>query len=368
MRFSIDAKVLSNALGFVGRAVSPRPTHPVLGCVLVDLCEDGVLSLTGFDLSTGLVKKIEINNYDSIGKAAIPYKLLNEIVSKLSGDLIVSAIYDKDQDSTTIKVESESGEYSFAAMDASDYPQFMECTGSPLELPSDILTQGLERTAPFASSDETKQILTGVHITCADGQLEIATTNGHVLAVMKFELENKITDFEITVPGKSVGALSKMDGDLVSITVDDAAARFECGDSTLVCRLLDGAYPQYNQLIPVRFSGQVSTGKRQLLSALDRLSVLADQKSSLVALEIGQNSIVGRVKSADVGNGVETVSATSTVTDPLEIGFNNAYLINGLRVMDGDFSIHFNESNQPVVFKSNDVDFTYLVMPVQLVR
>ena len=159
-----------------------------------------------------------------------------------------------------------------------------------------------------------------------------------------------------------------MEGDLVKITVDHTAARFECGDSTLVCRLLDGSYPAYNQLIPAQFAGTATSGKRQLLSALDRLSVLADAKSNLVSLEIYPDKIVGRVDSAQVGNGVETVPAAANVSEPEKIGFNNAYLMGGLRIMDGDFTVNFNASNQPVVFKSNDLDFIYLVMPVQIVR
>lgn len=367
MQFFIDAKVLSNALGFVGRAINARPSYPVLACVLVEPFEDGFLTLTGFDLSTGLVKKIDAD-VESSGKVAIPHKLFSDIVSKLSGELIVSAIYDEEQNSTTVKVKSESGEYSFAAMDAEDFPGLTECIGSPLELPADILAQGLERTIPFASIDETKQVLTGVRLSCADNSLEFAATNGHVLGKVKFSLENDVSDFAVTLPSKSVGALSKMEGDLVKVTVDHIAARFECGDSTLVCRLLEGSYPQYNQLIPVKFAGTANASKRQLLGALDRLNVLADQKSQLVSLEIFPDKIIGRSQSADVGNGVEKIPAESNVYEPIQIGFNNAYLINGLKVIGGDFSINFNANNQPVVFKDKDIDFTYLVMPVQLVR
>ena len=283
MQFSIDAKVLSESLSFVGKVVSSRPTHPVLACVLVESGANGI-QLTGFDLSTALVRFVECELFDG-GKVAIPYQLVNNVVSKLSGQITVAAIYDDEKASTTITIKSDNGEYTFQGMIAEDYPQLPECTGDSLELPTDLLAKGLDATIPFASIDDTKAILTGVRIACKDNQLELASTDGHRLGVASFKLEQSVQDFAVTLPSKSLMALSKLEGDTVYLSVNEVNARFEVGETTLICRLLDGHYPQYRQLIPNQFSRKVTVTKRQLLTALDRLQVLTDQKSSLASIK-----------------------------------------------------------------------------------
>jgi DNA polymerase-3 subunit beta len=372
MQFSIDAKVLSESLSFVGKAVPSRPSHPVLACVLVESGSNGI-QLTGFDLSTALVRFVECDLFTG-GKVAIPYQIVNNVVSKLSGQITVAAIYDDEKASTTITIKSDNGEYSFSGMSAEDYPQLPECTGDKLELPSDLLSQGLDLTIPFASIDDTKQVLTGVRIICKDNQLEFASTDGHRLAVASFKLEQSVQDFAVTLHGKSLTALSKLDGETVFLSVNEVNARFQVGETTLICRLLDGNYPQYQQLMPRQFSRKVTVTKRHLLSALDRLQFLTDQKSSLAFIKFFTNFLEAKTSATNLGNGKETVPCESVgnfVSNDgvnFEIAFNNKYVMDGLKQIDGLVTISLNENNQPFVFSPEDGSFRYLVMPVQLVR
>jgi DNA polymerase-3 subunit beta len=252
-------------------------------------------------------------------------------------------------------------------MDASEYPELPSCTNEPLQLPSDVLAQGLACTVQFASTEETKQVLTGVHITLKGNDVEFASTDGHRLAVVRFKVTETLEPFTITLPSKALASLSKIEGDTVELSVSETNAQFKCGDAILICRSLDGAYPNYPQLIPNQFSRTATVEKRALAGALDRLSVLADPKNSVVYIDLSSTSLLASVESKDVGNGQETIPSESNISDIFCIAFNNKYMLEGLKAVSGEVKLQFNENNQPFIIQPVEgLNFTYLVMPVQI--
>ncbi len=382
---------LSSSLSLVSRAVSSRPTHPVLANVLLDADADkNCLRLTAFDLSLGIQSSFTADVQQG-GRITLPAKLLNDIISRLpDGDITLAiAPDDSEGDSHLTTITSESGRFQIRGLNADDFPALPTVEGvKPLMLPVGTLNEGL-RGALFASStDETKQVLTGVHIKGSSDSLEFAATDGHRLAVVEAptQIENEageavvtgsdLADFAVTIPARALRELERMvasqgNGDLISLVVNDTQVIFELGDQRLTSRKLEGAYPAYQQLIPQQFSRTVSLDRKRLISALERVSVLADQKNNLVkfTLQTATNQLQLSVEAQDLGNGEESMAA-EILGEGGEIAFNIKYLMDGLKALpSNDIQMQLNEGNQPVIFTPlGGLKMTYLVMPVQLVR
>jgi DNA polymerase-3 subunit beta len=382
---------LNNNLSLVSRAVSSRPQQPVLGNVLlVADDQENCLRLTAFDLSLGIQTRFTADVQQG-GSITLPAKLLNDIVSRLpDGD--ITLVIDPDSDlgeSHLTTITSESGQFQLRGLSATEFPSLPTVEGvKPLMLPVATLNEGLRGALFAASTDETKQVLTGVHIKGSSESLEFAATDGHRLAVVEaptqgenedgetVAIASNLENFAVTIPARALRELERMvasngNADLVALIVDETQVIFEMGDQRLTCRKLDGAYPAYQQLIPRQFSRTVSVERKRLLSGLERVSVLADQKNNLVKFSLltESNQLQLSVEAQDLGNGRESMGV-EILGDSCDIAFNIKYLLDGLKALpSNDIQIHLNEANQPVIFTPlGGLKMTYLVMPVQVPR
>ncbi|MGL5032401.1 MAG: DNA polymerase III subunit beta [Microcystaceae cyanobacterium] len=391
MKLICSQSDLNSNLSFVSRAVSTRPTHPILGNVLLVADEESSqLRLTAFDLSLGIQTSFTADVQEG-GSVTLPAKLLTDIVNRLPEGNLTLVIEEDNEDSESLlaTLTSQSGRFQIRGLSSEEFPALPTVDeGSPLMLPVAALNEGLRGALFAASTDETKQVLTGVHFKGTADSLEFAATDGHRLAVIETPTEvqtkdgeeaiqgSNLEDFSVTIPAKALRELERMlasrsDSDLVSLCVDDTQVIFEFGDQRLTSRKLEGAYPAYQQLIPRQFARTVTMERKRLLSGLERVSVLSDQKNNLVKFAIAaeDNQVVLSVEAQDLGNARESLPAEITGTSS-EIAFNVRYLMDGLKALPtGDVQMQLNEGNQPVIFTPiGGAKMTYLVMPVQIVR
>jgi DNA polymerase-3 subunit beta len=413
---------LNTNLSLVSRAVPSRPTHPVLGNVLLFADrETQQVRLTAFDLSLGIQSSFAAQ-VEAGGEMTIPAKLLNDIVSRLpEGEIILEeeegeAASEAEGERLIVTITSASGRYQVRGMGAAEFPELPSVeAGVAMHLPVEALIEGLRGSLFATSSDETKQVLTGVHLTVQQDGLEFAATDGHRLAVVQTtnqrtadeeEVEpdnNKVvsmsraadaSDVELTLPARALRELERMLGmcqstDTVALHFEQGQIVFQAGDRTLVrrsdseerasdslplryrltSRTLEGQYPAYRQLIPRQFERQITIDRRQLLSAVERIAVLADQKNNIVKFSI--DSINQRlsisVEAQDVGSGRESMSADVS-GDSLDIAFNVKYLIDGLKALStSNIQMQMNTANSPVILTPvGGLKMTYLIMPVQI--
>lgn len=388
MKFICSQSDLNSNLSLVSRAVPSRPTHPILGNVLFVADEDqGKVSLTAFDLSLGLFTTFNAQVIEG-GSITLPAKLLNDIVSRLSeGEITLTTEEPEDDEENTLStLESSSGRFQLRGMKADDFPELPTVeTGETLQLPVSALTEGLKGALFAASADETKQILTGVHFAGLQDSLEFAATDGHRLAVVQTPTQNSseeteteepsnLEGFSITVSARALRELERILAmrqatDAVTLHVEEGQVIFELGEQRLTSRKLEGAYPNYQQLIPLQFARCATLERKRLLSSLERVAVLADQKNNLVkfTLDEEQSQLTLSVESQDLGNAKETISAEIT-GESGEIAFNVKYLMDGLKALPAtDIQMQWNQEKQPVIFTPlGGLKMTYLVMPVQV--
>lgn len=372
---------LSSHLSIVSRAVSSRPSHPILANVLVtaDVSTQRV-SLSAFDLSLGIQTSFGAQ-VAAGGTLTIPSKLLGDIVSRLPEGEI--ALDDGDEGGgdggILVTLKYASGKYQMRGLGAEEFPELPVIEdGEAAQLSVESLIEGLRSTLFSSSGDETKQVLTGVHLSTQDGGLEFAATDGHRLAVVETTAQaedesSELPKIAVTVPAKALQEVIKMldraSTAAVSVKFDPGQIVFEWADQRLTSRLLEAQYPNYRQLIPRQFMHQVTIDRRGLLSALERISVIADQRNNIVKMGIDAESQAVKlsVDAQDVGNGEETIPAQIT-GEGLEVAFNVKYLVDGLKVMNTtEVQIQLNTATSPaIVSPLGSLKMTYLVMPVQV--
>ena len=383
MKVVCSQSELNAALQLVSRAVATRPTHPVLANVLLTAdAGTGRLSLTGFDLNLGIQTSLAAS-VETSGAITLPARLLGEIVSRLASDSPLTL--STEESGEQVQLTSLSGSYQMRGMPADDYPDLpMVESGMTLQLQASGLVQALKGTLFASSGDEAKQLLTGVHLSFTDKNLEAAATDGHRLAVLQVEdalqaaadaSQGDESVFAVTLPARSLREVERLmagwrSEDPISLFCDRGQVVFLAADQMVTSRTLEGTYPNYRQLIPDGFSRTLTMDRRALVGALEHIAVLADQHNNVVKFSSQPESGVVLISAdaQDVGSGSESLAAELS-GDAIQIAFNVRYMLDGLKAMAGDrVVLHCNAPTTPAVLRpAGERDgFTYLVMPVQI--
>lgn len=370
MKFTCSQEDLNNCLSLVIKAVPGRPSHPVLANVLIKVDKEiQMVCITGFDLSLGIQSAFNAVVEES-GILTVPAKLFIDIVSRMEGGLAIAL---DSEDENLIHIKSGSGKYNIRGMSADEFPELPEITGDQIELPAKELIKGLKGTLFSASPDESKQVLTGVHIVVSADEIEFASTDGHRLTRVQTPIEDG-ADLAMTIPAKALKEVEKMLSanptlESVAIRFDDSQILFEMGTQRLTSRKLEGQYPIYNQLIPNKFTGSITIDRKALLGSAERIGVLADQRNNILKCSINyeSQSISLSVDAKEVGNGEESVDVQCD-GDLKEIAFNIKYLTEGLKSLNcSEVQIQLNTATSPVVVTPlTGEKIIYLIMPVQL--
>ncbi|MCF2147953.1 DNA polymerase III subunit beta [Desmonostoc muscorum LEGE 12446] len=376
---------LSTNLSLVSRAVPSRPTHPVLANVLLQAdAETNQVSLTAFDLSLGIRTSFNAEVWQG-GAIALPAKLLVDITSRLpEGEITLddeSALTGATSggEGLIVTLTPKSGYYQVRAMGPEEFPELPVIENTEvIHLTTAALIEGLRGSLFATSADETKQVLTGVHLTVKQDTLEFAATDGHRLAVVETSNERPLdgtSQLEVTVPARALRELQRMlahsasSDEPVALHFDQGQVVFAWQNQRLTSRTLEGQYPAYRQLIPRQFERQVTIERRQFISTLERIAVLADQKNNIVKLSIDSEAqeIILSCEAQDVGSGREPMPAQIS-GENIDIAFNIKYLMEGLKELpSSEIQMHLNQSLTPVIFTPlGGLKMTYLAMPVQL--
>ena len=346
MKLVISQSELNNALRLVARAVGSGRTHPILAGVLLS-ATDGWLTVTAYDMELGITTAISAS-VEAHGETVVPYRLLSDIIGRLDASEAISlAVSDK-----RLALTSLSGSYNLSVASALDFPALPvvdAANGIAIDL-----TGPLAAVMPAASTDASKQLLTGVHITT--GRLE--STDGHRLAICAIDLD---AELDVVLP---VRCLQQVRQPAV-IAISKGQVGIALADGTqITSRTLEGTYPNVQQLIPTEFAHALTVDRVQLLRALERVAIIAVNHNSVVKLSTA-TKILEITAEADANSGAESIVTTGTLPD---LAINVTYLIDGLKTMDAkSVTISANTTTTPVTLTPDGKDgHTYLVMPVQI--
>ncbi|MEN9566715.1 MAG: polymerase beta subunit, partial [Cyanobacteriota bacterium] len=319
--------------------------------------------------------------------------LLNDIVTRLPEIEITLEVPETERTeqeaSFVTTISSTSGQFQLTGIDAAEFPELptVEPEAQTIELPIAVLNQGLGGCLFAASTELSKQILTGVHLKIQGNgpggfgdTIEFAATDSHRLAVVATNLNDsesestiELPQLAVTIPAKALRELERIisnaaEGDKVKVSFDEQVMMFEYSDRLLTSTKISGDYPAYGQLIPQNFSREIILDRKRLISSLELVAVLA-QKNNLVkfSLHKDRSELVVSADAQDVGNAEQSLPA-EIMGDDIEIAFNIKYLMDGLKALSTtQIKMQLNEGYQPVIFSPlGGLTMTYLVMPVQL--
>lgn len=339
MKFSIRRSAFIAALNDAQRAISSKTAIDILTGIKIEVSASK-LSLTGSDadISIETIINQEDDNaaleIEEPGSVVLPARFFNEIVKKLPEDTMTITIDGRFQ--ATIK--SGQAEFTINGIDAETYPHLPEIEAeNNLVIAADILKRIINQTVIAVSTQESRPILTGIHLAYSNGELLAVATDSHRLSQRRITLNDASSqDYDIIVPGKSLNELAKMLGDStenVEIRIAENQILFTFANTSFYSRLLEGNYPDTDRLIPQNSETTIEFNAVEFLHSIERASLLSHAgRSNVVKLTLKaseQQAIISGT-SPEIGNVEEDLSFKQLEGNDLEISFNPDYMKDAL--------------------------------------
>ncbi len=373
MKLTIEQSKLAEILETAYLAISPKPTDPILGNILLIANEDGIVSATGTNLNL-TIHTTTTANVEISGQVALPAKLLTDTVSNVKGEITLEV------ENQVCIITHNSGKCRLIGGKSDEFPTLPKAENpTEINLSAKKLQAALEGTLYCASSDETKLVLTGVNFKIDTNKWQAASTNSHKLALVTGTLDSEYSNpINFTVPGKSLGELNKIlsqsaDTSVCNILLSDRTIEFSLPNTKVISRLLEGEYPKINSLIPRSFEYEFTLERKGFESALKRVGYLAERKQKVVKIlwELEATQATLYTEATDIGDAVDSVLMKSVTSNSenISIGLNIDYLIEGLKHISTDeIVVRCNKPTQPVIVcpMGGLLNQLYLVMPVEI--
>lgn len=366
MKFICNTSTLSAACQSVQRAVSAKTSIPAIEGIFIKAL-GSELVLTGYDLELGITTSVSARVEEN-GGIVLNARVLCDILRKLPGDTV--SIESDERQMAVIR----SGEmkYSLIGISPEEYPELPSVTGGfPIVLQQEILREMIRQTIFSVAVNENKVVHTGVKFEIESGEIKLIAVDGFRLAVRKESIDYTGDTITFIVPAKTLSEVVKLfsgEADAtVSIGVGKRHIVFEVGGFTVVSRLLDGEFLNYRSAIPNLVSTTVRVNTQALIDSIERTSLIITDK---IKSPLRCNFDAGEIRissTTSLGSANDKVPAEITGA-PVEIGFNNRFLLEALRVCDTDeVYLQLNGSVAPILIVPPQGDsFLFLILPVRL--
>jgi len=367
VKLSVMQENLARGLSVVSRAVSTRNTLPVLANVLLRT-EDGGLKLTATNLEIGITSWVP-GRIDADGALTVPARLITDVVNGLPGGERV----DLEVDGTTLLIRAGRYQTHLRGIDAEEFPVIPSAGDRPTtRISQRLLRQALAEVAFAAAADEARPILTGVLTRLVGDRLTLAAADNYRIAVKTLPIMDTVEDTTLVVPARSYNELMRVLTDTddpveLMLATSKSQILFHLEGIELVSRLIDGQFPNYQQVLPTSHASRVVVDRDELLKAVKLSALIASSAANVVRLKVGENGGgVTIAAAADVGDAEGEVEA-ATEGDPVTIAFNARYLTEALQNVDGDrLALEFSGPLSPGVLRpTEDADYVHVIMPVR---
>ncbi|MDR1783073.1 MAG: DNA polymerase III subunit beta [Dysgonamonadaceae bacterium] len=373
MKFTVSSGLLSSHLQVLGRVIASKNTLPILECFLFELKEDS-LTITAADNETRITSSIEVSDVEGGGEFASPAKSLLDSLKELPEQPIKFEI-DDESFKVSIFYENE-GEYGFIAQNGEEYPLAKPLgeNTSKISISAEGLTTAISRTLFATAEDELRPVMNGIYFDIKEEDVTFVASDGHKLVRFKNLSLTGNTPASFILPKKPANLLKtilpKESGE-IEICFDENNAYITLEKITIVTRLIEGRYPNYNGVIPKDNPFKVNIDRLLLLNALKRVSVFANSASSLIKLSITENKIVLSAHDLDFDSKASETVACIYESEPINIGFKGTYLIEILNnIPSSEISIELADPSRAGLIlpseNESDEDLLMLLMPMML--
>lgn len=372
MMMEVEKKDLISLLSKTQNIVEKRNTMPILVNVLLE-AEQGNLRVFATDLEVSLTDEVPVIR-EKKGRVAVNAKNLFDIVKELAEGPVTLV----KKDNNWLEIKQNKVSFNIVGISADEYPVFPSySTQDFIKIEAGVLSDMIEKTIYSVSNDETRYHLNGVYFERSNQQgkdtYRMVATDGHRLSVVDRQAEIQGAGFPnqgVIIPRKGLFEIKKLldsTGGQFEMAVEGAQLIIRHGSTVLMVRLIEGKYPNYQQLIPRNLSKHALVHRETLLSSLKRISLVSNQKYKSVTLTLTPGRMEISSNNPELGDAKEEIEIRYKGTE-LKIGFNARYILDVLNSFDDDeVDIELNDQLSPGLMRPhNDSTYTCIVMPMKV--
>lgn len=371
MNFIVSSATLTKQLQLISGVLSNNNTLPILDNFLFEI-KDGVLYVTASDLGTTMSSQLKVESKTNF-EVAIPAKFLLDTLKTFADHPLSFSV---NKDNFLVEISSDYGRYKLSGFNGADFPRIPKIEqSSHLTLPAEILSKAINKTLFAAGTDELRPVMSGVFCDITNDQITFVATDAHKLVrYTRFDAKSELST-SIILPSKPLNLLKNSlpsGDDAVSIDFNQNNAFFSYGTVKLICRLLEGKYPNYAAVIPKQNPNVLTVDKQLLLNSIKRVSIFANKSTYQVRFKIAGMELQISAEDLDYSNEAVERLTCSYQGDDMEIGFNSRFLIDMLNNVDSDeVNIEMSAPNRagliiPATQDESKEDILMLVMPVMV--
>jgi len=364
MRAVCARKDLYQGVQTVSRAIAGRSAWPILNNVLVRT-EDGHLRLTAFDLELGIECTVPAT-IEEKGSLTVPARLITEVLSTLPEAEVQISV----DEQNAVNVKCEKSDYTLLGLPPEEFRPLPEIPDDrSFEITQAALHDMIRQTIFAVSPDESRAILTGTLLILNGNEIKLVSTDGNRLALRTSTVAKASGEASCIVPRRALDELSRLledEDSAVTISIADSQMKFVVNGVTIVSRLIEGQFPNYERVIPTECQRKLTMPADEFLARVRRASIVARENANRVILRAEGDRMVMTAESGDVGKAYEEMEIVKEGED-IEIAFNAKYLIEFLSVVgaEGTFMELTGELNPGLMKPVGKDDYLYVLMPMQ---
>jgi DNA polymerase III subunit beta len=362
MKLQVTQENLAKALNTVARVANSRNTLPILSNVLLKTSNNRLsIAATNLDIAIShfIGSKIEQE-----GSITVPARLMQDFVTSLPDSVLKLEL-----ENNKLHISTDQYQSTINGVPADEFPVMPTISGgSSAILPAPEFKKALQQVVFAASNDDARPVLTGVYFHTKNNQIIVAATDSYRLAQNKLS-KNKDT-IEFLVPSSAAADLLRIISDSdkeITITHDDQQAQFQTGDVTLVARLVEGNYPDYTKLIPIKFNTIAKLKRADFINIVKVSSLFARESAGSITIHVDKDKKEVSINAVASQLGENTATATAEVTGDGEVTLNSRYIIEALNAFSSeDIEFCFNGKLEPCILRSADQsNYLHLIMPLR---
>ena len=372
MKFIVSSSVLLKNLQSVNGVLNSSNTLPILDNLLFRL-ESDKLRVTASDLETTMTVEIPVLKADEDGSVAVPARFLIDTL-KTFGDIPMT--FSINNENFQIEISAGEGKYKLTGFDAGEFPQAPVIEdGTSISLNSKVLAAAINKTLFATGNDDMRIMMTGVFCQFSEQDITFVATDAHKL------VRYRRTDIGATEPASFIlpkkplnllkGIVSTFDTD-VKLEYNNINASFFFGNVELICRLIDGKYPNYEAVIPLNNTKKLTVDRQMLLTSIRRVSIFSNQLTRQIRFTISGKELILASEDAELANEARERLTCSLEGEDIDIGFNSKFILEMLNNLETDeVCLEMSAPNRAALIlpsgsDNKDEDILMLVMPVML--
>lgn len=371
MEFVVKKEDLFNGIRIVERATALKGLQPVLANILIETIDKSTVKFCATDLDLTVIAAIQAQVV-SEGKITLPAKKISDIVSRIDDNLITFKL---EEEKNSVNITCKNTKFDIIGISASEFPAIEEKINlseeNSVEIELKPFVKAIKQAGFAAAGYESNNLLSGVVCDISENILEMASTDGNRLARVREKIENKGKTSQLIIPSKTLQEFIKMSAfieeDFVKIYTDKTKLIIKSENTMIISRLMEGQYPKYNQLIPQESPKTAIVSISKLISSLERVAIMVNERTSIVKFEFKENKLVLSADTPDSGASEDEIEVEYN-SEELKIAFNYKYVLDSLKNMETtEVKIGLNTGLSATVLKpNNDEDYICLIMPVQI--